>query len=111
MDGIPLESAYTWQDARAAGATRRQIAADGVAVAHGLYLSSAVSPTLLRRCRAWTRLLPVDAAFGLETAAALLGAPVEPPAAAQIALRPRPVLPQRRGLEVHVRDLRGGDVV
>jgi hypothetical protein len=82
-----------------------------VPLARGLYLSSAVAPTLLARCHAWTRLLPPDAAFGLETAAALLGAPVDAPAKVQVIMRPRPMLPQRRGVEVHVRDLYSEDVV
>lgn len=111
MDPIPLGAHYTWLEARAQGATRRQIAQDGVPLTRGLYLSSAVQPTLLARCRAWTRLLPADAAFGLATAAALFGAPVDPPTKVQVILRPRPVLPQRRGLDVHVRDLCSEDVV
>ncbi|MGY1620402.1 hypothetical protein ACI797_26990 [Geodermatophilus sp. SYSU D00691] len=111
MDGIPLGTEYTWREARARGATRRQITQDGRSVARGLYVSSAVPPTLLVRCRAWTRLLPPDSAFGLETAATLLGAPLDPPPAVQVVLRPRPVLPRRAGLAVHVRDLRTEDVV
>jgi hypothetical protein len=111
MDAIPLGTTYTWQEARAKGATRRQILQDGLEVARGLYLSSAVPPTLLARCRAWTRLIPPDAAFGLETAALLMGAPVTAPDDVQIVLRPRPVLPQRRGLSVHVRQLLAGDVL
>lgn len=111
MDPIPLGSTYTWLEARARGATRRQINADGVPVARGAYISCVVPDTLLSRCRAWTRLLPPDAAFGLETAAVLMGAPVEPPEAVQIVLRPRPVLPQRSGLEVHIRQLTSEDVV
>ncbi|WP_448627289.1 hypothetical protein [Geodermatophilus sp. URMC 64] len=110
MDDVPLGTEYTWREARARGATRGQIALDGEPIARGPYVSRAVSPTLLVRCRAWTRLLPPDAAFGLETAAALLMADVDPPSAVQIALRPRPVLPRRRGLEGHVRDLRSEDV-
>src|SRR4051794_675648 len=102
MEPIPLGSTYTWSDARARGVTRRQIRDDGVPVARGAYISSAVPDTLHARCRAWSRLLPPDAAFGLETAAVLLGAPVEPSRAVQIVLRPRPVLPQRRGLEAHI---------
>jgi hypothetical protein len=111
MDAIPLGTEYTSQEARAKGATRRQILQDGVEVSRGLYLSSAVAPTLVARCRAWARLIPPDAAFGLETAAALLGAPVTAPEEVQIVLRPRPVLPQRRGLSVHVRQLLTEDIV
>lgn len=111
MDWIPLDTVYTWREARERGATRRQIRDDGMAVARGACVSSAVADTLAARCRAWAKLLPVDAAFGLETAAALLGAPVRPPGHVQIVLRPRRVLPQRRGLSVHVRRLLGEDVI
>jgi hypothetical protein len=111
MDGIPLGTTYTWLEARARGATRRQIDQDGFAIARGLYVSSAVSPTLIARCRAWTRLLPADAAFGLETAGALLGAPIRSPSAVQVVLSPRLVLPQRAGLGVHVRQLQQDDVI
>ncbi|NYJ04361.1 hypothetical protein [Petropleomorpha daqingensis] len=111
MDGIPLGASYTWKEARARGVTRGQIALDGLPIARGLYVSRAFAPTLAVRCRAWTKLLPPDATFGLETAAALLGAQLRPPAAVQIVLRPRPVLPRRGGLQVHVRDLREDDVV
>lgn len=111
MDSIPLDGSYTWLDARARGVTRGQIRQDGIAVARGAYISAAVPDTLRTRCGAWSRLLPPDAAFGLETAAALMGAPVPAPPAVQIVLRPRPVLPQRRGLEVHIRRLTAADVV
>lgn len=112
MNDVPLGPAYTWLAARAGGATRRQILQDGQLITRGLYLSSAVSPTLLARCRAWTRLLPEDAAFGLETAGHLLGVPLTgEPQEVQVIMRPRPVLPQRRGLDVHVRDLLAEDVV
>jgi hypothetical protein len=111
VEPVPLDSTYTWLDARRRGATRRQILQDGVPLARGLYVSRAAPDTLRRRCLAWTRLLPPDAAFGLETAGALWGVPVVPPAAVQVVLRPRPVLPQRAGLEVHVRALDGRDVV
>ncbi len=112
MDEIRLDPLYTWRNARDRGARRRQISADGLRISRGLYLSEAVAPSLLSRCRAWTRLLPVDAAFGLETAASLVGAPLAvPPDEIQVILRPRPVLPQRRGLAVHVRQLAAEDVV
>jgi hypothetical protein len=110
MDGIPLGTSYTWLDARARGATRRQIVEDGVELARGLYLSRSVPATLARRCRAWTHLLP-DAVFGLQTAGALLGAPVDPPSAIQVVLSPRAVRPERAGLEVHIRHLHEDDVI
>ena len=111
MDEVELPLSYTWRQARTAGARRRQITADGRRLTTGLYLSTAADDALSTRCRAWTRLLPPDAAFGLGTAAALLGARSDPPPEIEVVLRPRPVLPQRRGPAVHVRDLRGEDVV
>lgn len=74
-------------------------------------MSRAEPSSLTVRSRAWSRLLPPDAAFGLETAAFLLGAHTDPPPEVQVVLRPRPVLPQRRGPATAVRDLRAGDVV
>ena len=111
MDDVELPLAYTWTQARGAGARRRQVSADGRRLTRGLYLSAAAEDGLAVRCRAWTRLLPPDAAFGLGTAAALLGVHADPPPEVEVVLRPRPVLPQRRGLTVHVRDLRSDDVV
>jgi hypothetical protein len=110
VDDGRLHPIYTWREARTAGASRRQVEADGARITRGLYLSEAVSATLRTRCLAWTRLLPDDAAFGLQTAAALLGLPVPPSPDVHIVLRPQPVLPQRRGLVVHVRRLGEQDV-
>ena len=80
MSDIDLGTAYTRDDARSRGATRGQIAQDGVRIGRGLYLSSAVEPDLATRCRAWRLVLPGDSTFGLGTAARLHGAPIaEPP--------------------------------
>ena len=113
MDRIPLATSYTWHEARTKGVTRRQVEQDGVRLGQGLYLSRVADPTLVTRCRAWARLLPADAAFGLQTAAQLLGAPLaDPRRPVQVVLRPRPVPPRRRGLEVHERvGLSSRDVV
>ncbi|SFL16691.1 hypothetical protein [Geodermatophilus ruber] len=111
MEGIPLGSSYTWSEARRRGVTRRQIAADGVAIGRGLYLSRAVEPTLAERCRAWAGLLPADAAFGLGTATALYGVTDPEPHALHVVLRPRSVLPQQTELTVHARRLTDEDVV
>ncbi|WP_369254525.1 hypothetical protein [Geodermatophilus amargosae] len=111
MEPLDLGSTWTWRDARARGATRRQIAAGGEELTRGLYLSHADAASFRARCAAWTRLLPADAAFGLQSAAVLLGAHPDPPAEVQVVLHPRPVLPQRRGLSVAVRQLRSEDVV
>jgi hypothetical protein len=49
--------------------------------------------------------------FGLQTAGALLGAPLDPPSRIQVVLSPRPIRPQRAGLSVHVRSLLEDDVI
>ena len=111
MDGIPLGTSYTWSAARRTGATRRQIATDGLALGRGLYLSRATEPTLAALCSAWAGVLPGDAAFGLGTAAALFGAADPDPDALHVVLRPRSVLPQHAPLTVHARRLEDEDVV
>jgi len=111
MDDVELGPAYLWREALDRGARRRQIVADGVRLSQGLYLSSAVAPSLLERCRAWSRLLPPEAAFGLGTAAELYDLPTHRPPDVHVVLRPQRVLPQRRGLRVHVRQLQAHDVV
>jgi hypothetical protein len=111
MDDVELPLHYTWSEAREAGARRRQVREDGVRLGRGLYLSRAAEPDLAARCRAWTRLLPSDAAFALRTAACLLGVDTAPPPQVEAVLTPRPVPPRRRGLVVHQRDLRSADVV
>ena len=97
MTDIDLGTAYTWDDARARGATRGQIAQDGRRIGRGLYLSSAVEPDLATRCRAWRLVLPSDAAFGLGTAARLYGAPVAEPAAVHVVVPSRRQLPGAQG--------------
>ena len=87
VDDVELPPAYTWRQARDAGARRRPVAQDGL------------------------RLGRASACRGLGTAAALLGADTPPPAEVEVVLRPRPVPPRRRGLVVHQRDLHDGDVV
>ncbi len=111
MDDIRLDTTYTWTEARARGMTRRQIQQDGIPLGRGLYVSRAVEPDLLTRCRAWAKVLPADAAFGLGTAAALYGVTEAEPAAIHVVLRPRSVLPQRSELTVHARRLLDEDVV
>jgi very-short-patch-repair endonuclease len=112
MENVELEPAYLWRESRDRGARRRELTAAGRRISRGLYLSHAEENTLRVRCRAWTRLLPPDAAFGMETAVLLLGLPVPAvPRVVQVVMRPRPVLPQRRGLRVHVRQLTEADVV
>jgi hypothetical protein len=111
MEDVDLGSVYTWRDARDRGARRRQIEADGFRVSRGLYLSSVVPPALPERCRAWSRLLPRGAVFGLETAAELYGLPTHFSPDVHAVVGPQRVLPQRRGLRLHVRQLHDDDVV
>jgi hypothetical protein len=111
MDDVELGPAYLWREARDRGVRRSEIAADGLRLSRGLYLSSAVEPTLPERCRAWSRLLPPGAAFGLGTAAELYGLPTFRPRDVHVMVRRRKVLPQRRGLRMHVRNLEDQDVV
>jgi hypothetical protein len=111
MDDVELGSDYTWQEARGRGARRRQIVADGLRVSRGLYLSSAVAPTLAERCGAWSRVLPAGAAFGLETAAELYALPTRRSPTVHAVVPAQKVLPQRRGLQMHVRQLEDEDVV
>jgi Protein of unknown function (DUF559) len=111
VDGIRLDSSYTWAGARAAGVTRRQIERDGRRLGRGLYLSQAVEPSIPELCRAWSRLLPPSTAFGGTTAATLLGAPVAPPPRLTVVLPPDVVVPARRELIRRIRDLTDVDVV
>ena len=111
MTQIELGTAYTWEDARSRGATRGQIAQDGVRIGRGIYLSSAVESDLATRCRAWRLALPDDAAFGLGTAARLYGTPVPEPPTVHVVVPSRRQLPRRAGLTVHERLLTGEDVV
>jgi predicted transcriptional regulator of viral defense system len=111
MTQIELGTAYTWDDARSRGATRGQIAQDGVRIGRGLYLSSAVEPDLATRCRAWRLVLPEDAAFGLGTAARLYGTPEPESPTVHVVVPSRRQLPRRAGLTVHERLLTGEDVV
>jgi hypothetical protein len=109
--GIPLGDSYTWTEARELGVTRAQIRVDGVPVSRGLYVSRSAEPDLVTLCRAWARVLPADAAFGLETAVALHGAGAGGLSPVHVVLQPRPVLPQRPGMQIHARRLVDEDVI
>jgi hypothetical protein len=82
-----------------------------VRLAHGVVarLDDAVDEP--ERLALLATVLPVDSAFSHQTAAALLGVPIDFPARPHVALTPRRVLPQHAGLVVHGRRLRPGDVV
>ncbi|WP_246080570.1 DUF559 domain-containing protein [Modestobacter altitudinis] len=105
VDGIRLGGSYTWATARAMGVTRRQVERDGHRIGQGLYLSTAVEPSLTERCRAWARVLPPTAAFGGATAAVLLGAPLAEPPRPTVVLPPHAVVPARPELVRLVRTL------
>jgi hypothetical protein len=110
MDGIPLDGVYTWRQARDLGVTRAQIRHDGLPIARGLFVSRALVPDLATTCHAWARRLPGDAAFGMETAAALLGAPCPERGEIHVVLTPRRVLPQFGGITVHARAVAAADL-
>ena len=110
MDGIPLDETYTWSTARARGVTRSQIRSDGIPIARGLYASRSAELDLRARCRAWARVLPRDASFGLGTAAALLDAGGTASTKVHVVVSPRRVVPRRSGITVHVRSLDDDDV-
>ncbi|MGZ4507572.1 MAG: hypothetical protein ACXVX0_09985 [Blastococcus sp.] len=110
MDGIPLGTSYTWSEARAQGVTRSQIRSDGIPLARGLYLSSSAEPDLGIRCAAWATMLPPDAAFAMDTAVVLHGA-AQATTGIHVAMRPRRVLPQHRGITAHARRLTDEDIV
>ena len=109
MELPPIWSAAS---ARAAGLTRAQLRGPAfVRLAHDrrVRLDDAVDTP--ERLALLARVLPDDAAYSHGTAAALLGAPVDPPRRPHVALTPRRVLPQHAGLVVHARRMEAGDVV
>ena len=103
---IEHPDAYSRRSALAGGMTWRTIAADGRRVGRGAWLSSATEPDLLNTCRAWSTVLPPGAVFGLETAAALLRAPlVRAPDRPQVVVPPGTTPPRHPGLVAVTRDL------
>ena len=109
---MDLPPTFSLASARAAGLSRGRLRGPGfVRLAHDLVvrLDDAIDQTATLRLLA--QVLPQDAAFSHGTAAALLGAPVDPPRLHHVALTPRRVLPQRNELVVHVRQLEPADVV
>lgn len=109
---MSLPPLWTAAEARAAGLSRRQVRGPAfVRLAHDLTarLDDAVDD--IERLRLLARCLPDDAAFSHGTAAALLGAPLDLPGRAHIALTPRRVLPQRAQFVTHARRLLADDVV
>ena len=109
---MELPPTYSLASALSAGLSRGRLRGPGfVRLAHDLVvrLDDAIDHTETLRLLA--QVLPPDAAFSHSTAAALLGAPVDPPRLHHVALTPRRVLPQRKELVVHIRQLEPADVV
>jgi len=109
---MSLPPLWTVAEAQAAGLSRRQLRGPAfVRLAHGLTARLDDAVDEVERLQLLARVLPDDAAFSHGTAAALLGAPVDLPQRAHIALTPRRVLPQRAQFVSHTRRLLDDDVV
>ena len=109
---MSLPPAWTTAEARAAGLSRGWLRGSGfVRLAHGYTARLDDAVDGVERLRLLARVLPDDAAFSHATAAAVLGAPVDVPSRAHVALTPRRVLPQRAEFVVHARRLVDDDVV
>ncbi|SFF30040.1 endonuclease domain-containing protein [Blastococcus tunisiensis] len=109
---MSLPPTYSAASARAAGFTRGQLRGPRfVRLAHDLVVQLDDAIDEHDRLMLLSTVLPDDAAFSHATAAALLGAPIDPPRRPHVALTPRRVLPQRAELVVHTRRLAEVDVV
>ncbi|MPQ99170.1 hypothetical protein GB931_14820 [Modestobacter sp. I12A-02628] len=109
-----MESPRPWSAAaaRAAGTSRsRRRGIEHVRLAHDVRVPLTDAVDRVELLGLLASALPADAAFSHDTAAALLGAPVDLPARPQIALTPRRVLPQHGWVDVHARALTDVDVV
>ncbi len=89
--------------------TRAELRADGVRVTRGAYVSRGVDPSLALVVRAVLDVLPEGALASHRTAAALLGAPLEPGRPLSFVVPPGAYRARRRGVRVHVRRLAGVD--
>lgn len=109
---MSLPPAYTAASARAAGLTRAQLRGSRfLRLAHDLFVRLDDAIDEVERLALLASVLPPDAAFSHGTAAALLGAHLDPPRRPHVVLTPRRVLPQRAELVVHARGLTKADVV
>ncbi|SDO55881.1 DUF559 domain-containing protein [Geodermatophilus sp. DSM 45219] len=103
---------FTAASARAAGLTRGRLRGPRfVRLAHDFVVRLDDAIDSRERLALLAGLLPADAAYSHATAAALLGAHVDLPARAHVAMTPRRVLPQRAEFVVHARGLTEQDVV
>jgi hypothetical protein len=109
---MTLPPTYSLASARAAGLTRAQLRGSRfLRLSHDLVVRLDDAIDARERLQLLARVLPPDAAYSHLTAAALLGAHVDLPSRAHVALTPRSVLPQRAELVVHARALTPEDVV
>lgn len=109
---MDLPPSYSLASARSAGLTRGRLRGGRyVRLAHDLVVRVDDAIDRVETLRLLAQVLPADAAWSHATAAALLGAPVDPPRFHHVALTPRRVLPQRNELVVHSRLLEPRDVV
>lgn len=109
---MALPPTFSLASARAAGLSRGRLRGNGflrLAHDHVVQLDDAVDEW--ERLQLLARMLPEDAAFSHRTAGWLFEAPVDLPDRPHVALTPRRVLPQHRGLVVHARQLADEDVV
>jgi hypothetical protein len=109
---MPLPPTYSLASARAAGLTRARLRGPAfLRLSHDLVVRLDDAVDARERLQLLATVLPPDAAYSHLTAAALLGAHVDAPSRAHVALTPRPVLPQRAEFLVHARRLQPQDVV
>jgi hypothetical protein len=103
---------FTVAAARSLGLTRSRLRRpEFVRLAHGVVVRLTDAIDEPERLRLLAAVLPADAASSHQTAAALLGAPIDSPPRPHVALTPRRVLPQHAGLFVPGRRLQPADVV
>ena len=109
---MDLPPSYSAASARAAGLTRGRLRGSAfLRLAHDLVVRLDDAIDARERLRLLAAVLPPDAAYSHLTAAHLLGAHVDAPRRAHVALTPRRVLPQRPEFVVHARRLGPADVV
>jgi very-short-patch-repair endonuclease len=109
---MSLPPVYSAASARAAGLTRGRLRGPAfLRLAHDLVVRLDDAIDVHERLQLLATVLPPDAAYSHLTAAHLLGAHVDAPARAHVALAPRRVLPQRAEFLVHARRLKAADVV
>jgi hypothetical protein len=109
--GVSLPSTFSARTARAAGLTRGQLRGQGF-VRLGYDLTARMDDAIdaRERLQLLATVLPDDAAFSHATAAAVMGAPIDPPVRPHVVLTPRRVLPQSSDFVVHARRLEPEDV-